>query len=139
MSTAIEKPRIFKVESLPRVDQRQTPLAGGAISAPPRGTKVPDVDGTQKLDEMAHKLVSQTFFGTLLKQMRESPFKSEIFSGGRGEKAFGPMYDSILADRMSRGAGEKLVRPIVKKYAKEAERAYNRQKENGLVAANRRA
>jgi Rod binding domain-containing protein len=139
MSTTIEKPRNFKVESLPRVDQRQMPLGGGAISALPRGTVVPDTTGMKKLDEMAHKLVSQTFFGTLLKQMRESPFKSEIFSGGRGEKAFGPMYDQVLADRMSRGAGEKLVRPIVRKYAKEAERAYNRQKENGLVAANRRA
>ena len=88
---------------------------------------------------MAHKLVSQTFFATLLKQMRDSPLKSDLFSGGRGEKAFGPMYDAMLAEKMGRGAGSKLVRPIVKKYVKQADAAYRKQKEMGLVDSNRRA
>ena len=34
------------------------------------------------LFKTAQKWVGQTFFGTLLKQMHESPFKSELWSGG---------------------------------------------------------
>jgi Rod binding domain-containing protein len=62
---------------------------------------------------------------TLLKQVRESPFKSDLFNGGRGGQAFGAMYDQQLAERMTRSAGEKLVRSIVRRI--EAHRAYARQ------------
>jgi Rod binding domain-containing protein len=66
------------------------------------------------LEKQAQKWVSQTFFGTLLKQMHDSPFKSELFSGGRGGKAFEPLMDQHLADHMARGSGQKLVRSIVR-------------------------
>jgi Rod binding domain-containing protein len=77
------------------------------------------------LEKHARALVSQTFFGTLLKQMRHSPFRSELLDGGRGGQAFGSLYDQHLAERMSRGAGDKLVRAIVRKL--EANRAYAKQ------------
>jgi len=70
------------------------------------------------------KWVSQTFFGTLLKQMRENPFKSDLFSGGQGGEAFGALYDQQLADHMSRGAGGKLVKAIVDKI--EGNKAYHK-------------
>lgn len=78
----------------------------------------PDVATTRhaQLTKQARTLVSQTFFGTLLKQMRESPFKDEMFSGGRGGEAFGSMYDQHLAEHMARGAGKKLVNAIVKRF-----------------------
>ena len=69
-------------------------------------------------DKLVHQTriwVGQSFFGTLLKQMRESPFKSELFSGGRGGEAFGSLYDQHLSERMARGAGSKLVNAIVRK------------------------
>lgn len=62
----------------------------------------------KQLKANAQKLVSQTFYGTLLKQMNSSPFRSELFSGGRGQQAFFPMLAQNLADRMSHGAGGKL-------------------------------
>ena len=37
-----------------------------------------------QLVETTQKWVSQTFYGTILKQMHESPFRSEVFDGGRG-------------------------------------------------------
>ena len=74
--------------------------------------------------KQAQTFVSQAFFGTILKQMRESPFKSELFSGGRGGEAFGSMYDQQLAERMANGAGSKLVNSIVRKL--EAAKAYNK-------------
>jgi len=77
--------------------------------------------------------VSQTFFGALLKQMRESPFRSELMDGGRGGQAFGSMFDQHLADRMARGSGKKLVNAIVRKI--EAKKAYEKQKSSTQPAA----
>jgi len=67
-----------------------------------------------ELTKQAEKWVSQTFFGTMLKQMRDSPFKSDLFSGGRGGEAFSQMFDQTLSDRMARGAGGKMVKSIVR-------------------------
>ena len=85
----------------------------------------PALSEHDKLVKQAQIWVSQTFFGTLLKQMRESPFKSELFNGGRGGEAFGALYDEKLSERMSRGAGSKLVRSIVNKL--EAASKYKKQ------------
>jgi Rod binding domain-containing protein len=78
-----------------------------------------------KIHETARKWVAQTFYGAMLKQMRESPFKSEIFSGGRGGQAFSTMLDQHLADHMSRSAGSKLVNAIARKL--QAKAGYARQ------------
>ena len=67
----------------------------------------------EELTEQTAKWVSQTFFGQMLKQMRDSPFKSKLFDGGRGGEAFQQMADQHLADSMARGTGHKLVDGIV--------------------------
>jgi len=82
----------------------------------------------EQLTKQAQTWVAQTFFGTLLKQMRNSPFKSELLSGGRGGEAFGSLYDLQLAQRMSRGAGSKLVKSIVRQL--EAKSAYKKTTSN---------
>lgn len=68
----------------------------------------------KELTQNAQKLVSQTFFGTLLKQMHDSPFKSDVLSGGKGAQAFNPMLDQHLAERMARASGRRLADSIVK-------------------------
>ena len=69
----------------------------------------------EQLVKQSQRLVSQTFFGTMLKQMRNSPFKSKIFDGGRGGEVFSSMLDQHLADRMAGGkSGKKLVNSMVK-------------------------
>jgi Rod binding domain-containing protein len=68
----------------------------------------------ERLTRYAEQLVAQSFFGTLLKQMRDSPFRSELFDGGRGGQTFGALLDQRLAERMSRGAAAPLVRSIVR-------------------------
>ncbi len=78
-----------------------------------------------KLVGQTQTWVAQTFFGTLLKQMRNSPFKSEIFSGGQGGEAFASLHDQQLAEHMTRGAGSKLVNSIVRRI--EANAAYRKQ------------
>lgn len=68
----------------------------------------------QKLLDLSQRWVAQTFFGTLLRQMRNSPFKSDLFSGGRGGEVFQEMHDQHLAQRMAQGAGRGLATSIVK-------------------------
>jgi len=96
-----------------------------AIQSPARDARgVRSPTQHDKVTKQAQNWVSQTFFGTMLKQMRNSPFKSDIFSGGRGGEAFGSLYDLQLAQRMSRGAGSKLVNSIVRQI--EAKNAYGK-------------
>jgi Rod binding domain-containing protein len=76
----------------------------------------------QKLVDTAQKWVGQTFYGQMLKQMRDSPFKSKMFEGGREGEAFNAMFDQNLATRMSKGAGRPLVDAIVSRI--EAGKAY---------------
>jgi len=76
----------------------------------------------QQLSRHAQRLVGQVFFGTILKQMRESRMASPLFSGGRGGQAFTAIYDQHLAERMSRGAGRRLAESIVRRLDGAAER-----------------
>jgi len=85
----------------------------------------PSADPHAQLVTNVEKWVAQSFYGTMLQQMRNSAFKSDLFSGGRGGDTFGELYDQQLTDRMSRGAGAKLVRAIVRRI--EAKTAYEKQ------------
>lgn len=86
-----------------------------------------------KVVETARKLVAQTFYGTMLKQMRDSPFKSEMFEGGRGGQAFAPLLDQRLAEHMAGSSDSHLVNAIARKL--EGKAAYQKQ----LTAAQRAA
>ena len=68
----------------------------------------------KQLTDQTAKWVSQVFFGQMLKQMRDSPFKDKLFSGGRGGEAFQQMADQHTADSMARGTGHRLVDNIVR-------------------------
>jgi Rod binding domain-containing protein len=88
-----------------------------------------------QLVDQTRTWVAQTFFGTLLKQMRNSPFKSELFSGGKGGEAFGGLHDQQLAEHMARGAGSKLVNGIVRRI--EANAAYRKQRKQAVETTGR--
>jgi Rod binding domain-containing protein len=95
----------------------QLPATRGVekLAASPFSSDAPAAGANQKeLFQTAQKWVGQTFFGTLLKQMHESPFKSELWSGGRGGEAFSTLYDQHLAERMARASGRPLANAIVK-------------------------
>ena len=92
-----------------------------------RGAMTPPKGSTHdQLVEQTEKWVASSFYGELLKQVRNSPFKSDLFSGGRGGEAFGSMQDQQMAEHMTRGAGRKLVNAIVRRI--EAAAAYQNQK-----------
>jgi Rod binding domain-containing protein len=94
------------------------------LLTPQHAHKKETLDPHDPLTKEAQKLVSNTFYGTLMKQARNDPFKSEMMDGGRGGEAFGQMLDQHLADHMSRNTGDKLVHSLVHKMS--ASGAYKR-------------
>jgi Rod binding domain-containing protein len=76
----------------------------------------------EMLEEQTRKWVAQSFFGPILKQMRDDPFHSDLLDGGEAGKAFYEMYDQELTNHLTRGVGSKIVDAIVSKI--EAKRAY---------------
>jgi Rod binding domain-containing protein len=95
------------------------------LNTPQHAHKQQPLDPKDPLTKEAQQLVAQTFYGTLMKQARNSPFKSDLFDGGRGGEAFGSMLDQHLADHMSRSTGSKLVHSLVNKLS--ANKAYQQQ------------
>ena len=98
----------------PRVSVRKLSAADLNPAARLAGGSASDTRHDQLVNQ-TRDWVAQTFFGTLLKQMGDSAFKSDLFSGGRGGEAFSSLYHQQLAGRMARGAGEKLVSSIVRR------------------------
>jgi Rod binding domain-containing protein len=91
----------------------------------------------KQLVSQTQKWVGDAFYGTLLKQMRESPFKSDIFDGGHGGEMFTTLFDQQLADRMSGAAPDKLVQSIVKKIeGHKASAAYLKQSSQSSEAGD---
>ena len=56
--------------------------------------------------------VGQTFFGELLKQMRETVDKPKFLHGGRGEDIFQSQLDQILVERMTDASGASFSGPM---------------------------
>lgn len=76
------------------------------------------VELADRMRPVARQWVSQTFFGTLLKQARNSGLSAEgPLSGGRGGQAFGSLFDQHLAEGASGAAGNRLAESIVRSIA----------------------
>jgi Rod binding domain-containing protein len=55
----------------------------------------------EQIKAAANQLVSVAFIKPMLTQMRQSPFKNEMFGGGQGAEIFQEHLDTVLADRMA--------------------------------------
>ncbi len=58
----------------------------------------------QQVQHLTNQFVSVAFIQPMMEQMRDSPFKSELFSGGSAGDMFQQHLDTILADRISQRA-----------------------------------
>jgi peptidoglycan hydrolase FlgJ len=56
---------------------------------------------TPELHKAFNDFVGQTFFGELVKQMRDTVKKPAFFHGGMGEDIFQAQLDQILVERIS--------------------------------------
>jgi len=96
-------------------------------------------DTETDLTHLAQKWVAQTFFGPLLAQMRNSPFKSELFSGGRGGEAFAALFDQHLAERMARSVRHGLAQSIVRHIQRADHRTAQAPQGNAIDGPSHRA
>lgn len=116
MSPITNKVAVNAVHELPLKGQPQnTPVSGAILALPLSGSAGKNLTEQQRVEAKVRTWVAQTFFGTLMKQLRDSPFKDEKFSGGKGGDAYGSLYDQQIVQRMAVGAGSKLVSQITKK------------------------
>ena len=74
----------------------------------------PESPEDAKLRASAETLVNQMFMGSMLKQMRSSPFKDETMSGGKAGEAYAGLFDQHLSARAGGGMGKGLVDVMVK-------------------------
>lgn len=84
--------------------------AGAAASNPVAADKVAgdtDADAVEDtlqrlktLRKSIEQLVAITFIMPMLAQMRDDPFKSDMFHGGQTEEIFGQQMDTIFAERI---------------------------------------
>lgn len=79
--------------------------ASATSSAPPSAEQVARAQETQ---EAFSRFVGTTFFGQLLKSMRQTVGKPAYFHGGRAEEAFRTQLDQTLATHMTESGGARL-------------------------------
>lgn len=59
-----------------------------------------DPETSRTLRKAAEQLVATTFIQPMLAKMREDPFKTDLFHGGRAEEIFGQQLDTVLSERI---------------------------------------
>ena len=74
----------------------------------------PESPQDAKLRATAETLVNQMFMGSMLKQMRSSPFKDDTMSGGKAGDAYAGLFDQQLSAKAGGGMGKGLVDVMVK-------------------------
>ena len=82
-----------------------SPSGGGGFNAALEIAREQEQAGRQSTRDAANQLGASALIQPVLAQLRESPFKSDLFSGGRGEEAFGQQLDTLLADRLASTPG----------------------------------
>lgn len=71
-----------------------------------------------ELRAKASELVASTFYGTLLKEFRESS-DSGMFDGGFGGKAFQQQLDTVFVTEISKQSNNSLVDSIVRQLSRQ--------------------
>jgi Rod binding domain-containing protein len=59
-----------------------------------------------ELREVFNQFVGETFYGQMLKAMRQTVPKPAYFHGGRAEEAFQGQLDQVLAEKMSHSTAD---------------------------------
>ncbi len=91
------------------------------VSLNPNVVVPPDESARQKADverglrKSINEFVGTVFYGQLLKAMRNSPLKSDIGHGGRGEDVFAGQLDIELSQQIGRASGFDLTDAIYRR------------------------
>lgn len=77
----------------------------------------------EELRNAANQLVAVAFIKPLMAQMRETPFKNEMFHGGQGETIFQEHLDTVIADRISSRSQFSIADAVYRKMSRSASAA----------------
>jgi Rod binding domain-containing protein len=58
------------------------------------------------------RFVGETFYGQMLKSMRETLGKPAYFHGGRAEEVFTAQLDQVLAEQLTRASADSFTGPM---------------------------
>lgn len=94
---------------------RMTPAANAATDSLER-KMAPATPGQENLRETFASTVGQTFFGQMMKSMRQTVGKSKYFHGGRGEEIFQQQLDQLVVEKMSQSGSSPLVEPMFEQF-----------------------
>ncbi len=70
-----------------------------------------------RLHEAFNSFVGETFYGQMLKSMRQTVGKPAYFNGGRAEEIFTQQLDQVLAQKLAQSSGQKLSDPMYKLFS----------------------
>ena len=92
------------------------------------GMKIdPTTSTPNPVRQKVQEFVSQAFIGTLLKQVRESPFKSDLFSGGQAGETYQSLYDQQVIGQVAPGIGGQLIDALERQFTSENGSAHRLQ------------
>lgn len=122
--------------SVTRIDDKVYPTREHLTS-----TSLAKMTPTERaIHKKSSELLGQVFFAPILAKMHESPFKTEISSGGRGGEAFAPMMDALMIKKVVPPTGH-----LVQRFAgnilhhlkaqEKAKEVFAKQKEEKLKAS----
>ena len=94
------------VAALPSTDRFAAHLHGA--SPAPKAPQSKDVE----TKEAFQQFVGETFYGMMLKQMRQSVEQGPYFHGGQGEAIFQQQLDQVLVERMSAASADTFSEPM---------------------------
>jgi Rod binding domain-containing protein len=93
------------VASLPSTDRVAAHFSTSAAEKTPKAKDV-------ETKEAFQQFVGETFYGMMLKQMRESVEQGPYMHGGQGEAIFQQQFDQILVERMSEASAHTFSEPM---------------------------
>src|SRR5262249_43552781 len=83
------------------------------LHAPQRpGAKETDAQKAEKLHATFTQFVGQTFYGQMIKSMRDTVGHAAYFNGGQAEKIFQGQLDQTLADQMTKATADRFAEPL---------------------------
>jgi hypothetical protein len=95
------------VSSLPSTDRFAAYLPATNVAE-----KAPAKPGDVETKEAFQQFVGETFYGLMLKQMRQSVEQGPYFHGGQGEAIFQQQFDQALVERMSAASADTFAEPM---------------------------
>jgi flagellar protein FlgJ len=79
---------------------------------PSANSQESQVDGARDLQKAYRDFVGKTFYGQMMKSMRQTVGKPAYFYGGQTEEAFRSQLDQQMADSLTKASADKFADPM---------------------------